>query len=62
MTNFSHYEIEPKKCVGCSLCAQNCPVSVISGEVGQKYIIDQENCIKCGTCFEVCPHDAVIRS
>lgn len=59
---FSHYEIKKDACVGCGLCAQNCPVSVISGEPGKLHVIDQEGCIKCGACFDVCPYNAVSRS
>ena len=59
---YSHYEIDTKKCVGCGLCAQNCPVSVISGDPGRTHVIDQEGCIKCNACFDVCPYEAVIRS
>ena len=58
---YSHYEIDAKN-VGCGLCAQNCPVSVISGEAGKTHVIDQEGCIKCNACFDVCPYEAVIRS
>jgi len=59
---YTHYEIDPEKCVGCGLCAQNCPVSVISGEAGKTHVIDQEGCIKCNACFDVCPYGAVKRS
>ncbi len=48
------------KCIGCTKCARNCPVSCIDGSVKQLHIIDQARCIKCGTCQEVCPVDAVI--
>ncbi len=50
-----HFEIMPKKCIGCHLCAKNCPVSCISGELKQPHVIDQNKCIKCGMCHEVCP-------
>jgi len=55
------YEIDPQKCVGCTLCAKNCPVACISGERRQPHAIDQNRCIRCGRCFEVCRFDAVLR-
>ena len=55
------YEIIPEKCVGCTMCARNCPVSCIAGERKKSHAIDQVACIKCGRCFEVCRFDAVGR-
>ncbi|MBN1293609.1 MAG: 4Fe-4S binding protein [Candidatus Latescibacteria bacterium] len=55
------YEIDPNKCVGCTLCAKNCPVPCISGVRRELHVIDQAKCIKCGRCFEVCRFDAVQR-
>ncbi len=56
-----HYEIVSDKCVGCTMCARNCPVGCISGERKAPHLIHQEECIKCGRCFEVCRFDAVAR-
>ena len=56
-----HYEINPEKCVGCTICARNCPVTCISGVRREPHVIDQLRCIKCGRCFEVCRFNAVSR-
>jgi NADH:ubiquinone oxidoreductase subunit F (NADH-binding)/(2Fe-2S) ferredoxin/NAD-dependent dihydropyrimidine dehydrogenase PreA subunit len=57
-----HYEIDPVKCVGCTVCARNCPVVCISGTRREPHVIDQARCIKCGRCFEVCRFEAVDRA
>ncbi len=57
----TRYEIDPDKCVGCTVCARHCPVECIAGERRQPHEIDQSRCIKCGRCFEVCRFDAVKR-
>ncbi len=48
-------------CVGCTLCARNCPVNCISGEKKNKHVIDQAKCIKCGVCFNACKFHAIDR-
>ena len=50
-----HYEIDGKRCNGCSLCQKNCPPNAIHGEHKKPKTIDQESCIKCGACETVCP-------
>ncbi|HNW10279.1 MAG TPA: NADH-quinone oxidoreductase subunit NuoF [Candidatus Rifleibacterium sp.] len=54
------YEIN-NSCVGCTLCARNCPANCITGSVKQKHSIDQSRCIKCGVCMDVCKFHAVDR-
>ncbi len=54
------YFIVEEKCVGCSACARNCPVSCITGEIKKKYTIDQSKCIKCGACIQKCKFGAII--
>ena len=56
------FSIDPEKCKKCSLCAKNCPVDAISGEVGKTvFVIDPEKCIKCGACVTNCRFNAVVR-
>ena len=45
------FSVLEDKCVGCTLCARNCPVDAIDGEVKKVHHINQETCIKCGKCL-----------
>ena len=47
-------------CIGCTVCAQKCPVNAIEITPYQKHIIKQDICTKCGTCKQVCPTESVV--
>ena len=53
------YSIDPSACRGCTLCARNCPVKAIEGEVKKSHSINTMVCIKCGKCKSVCKFGAV---
>lgn len=46
-------------CIGCTRCAQRCPVQAIAFRPYERHEIDPSKCIRCGTCKMVCPSNAV---
>jgi len=48
-----------EKCIGCTLCAQECPVDAIPFAPHERHVINTELCIKCDACRVVCPVEAI---
>ena len=62
------FEIEKDKCIGCGMCAKQCPASAISrtdyiapGKKLAAMEIDKTKCVKCGACIATCKFNAIIK-
>ena len=49
------------KCIGCGMCARQCPANCITGEKKMRHVIDQAKCLKCGACMTTCKFNAIIK-
>ena len=54
------YTINPEHCIGCHLCAKNCPADAIGGLVRKPHVINPDKCIKCGMCMARCKFNAIL--
>ena len=51
--------IDPKTCIGCTLCIQACPVDAIVGASKQMHVVLSDWCTGCDLCIPPCPVDCI---
>jgi len=53
------HSINDSKCVGCSLCVQACPASVLELVDHKSRVVNFDSCIQCKKCESACAFDAL---
>ncbi|MDR3689712.1 MAG: NAD(P)H-dependent oxidoreductase subunit E [Fimbriimonas sp.] len=48
------------RCIGCTRCAQVCPVDAIEMRPHERHVIDDVKCVRCDVCRVDCPEEAIV--
>jgi len=54
-------QIEQDECIGCNICVQACPATVLEMKGSKAEVIRPTWCIACGHCSALCPTSAIRR-
>ena len=64
--NLLVFDIDKDKCIGCGMCAKQCPADAIKrtdyiapGHKLASFVIDTDKCVKCGACIGTCKFKAI---
>lgn len=49
-----------ENCIGCTMCARQCPTEAIDGTPKALHTVNPGLCIDCGVCGKVCPKGAIL--
>lgn len=52
-------QVNEEKCIGCSLCVNDCPNACLRLENGKAHVDSEAFCIECGHCYAICPQAAI---
>ena len=51
--------IDERRCIGCTLCIQSCPVDAIMGSAKRMHTVLTAYCTGCDLCLDPCPVDCI---